>query len=47
VLWKGRRDTGHRACAAAFRQAIAGEAAMPTESMLATMRATIQAAGGR
>jgi predicted dehydrogenase/threonine dehydrogenase-like Zn-dependent dehydrogenase len=44
TVWKGRQDKGHRACAAAFRQAVAGEAAMPTEAMLATMRATIQAA---
>jgi predicted dehydrogenase len=45
TLWKGRQDKGHRACATAFRQAIAGEAGLPTELMLATMRATIQAAG--
>jgi predicted dehydrogenase/threonine dehydrogenase-like Zn-dependent dehydrogenase len=46
TLWKGRQDKGHRACAAAFRQAVAGEAGLPTEVMLATMRATIRAAGG-
>jgi predicted dehydrogenase/threonine dehydrogenase-like Zn-dependent dehydrogenase len=46
VLWKGRQDKGHRACVAAFRQALAGEATLPTEAMLATMRATITAAGG-
>jgi predicted dehydrogenase len=46
TLWKGRQDKGHRACAAAFRQAVAGGADMPTEAMLATMRATIRAAGG-
>ena len=43
-LWKGRQDKGHRALAAAFRQAVAGEAELPTEDMLATMRATIRAA---
>jgi predicted dehydrogenase/threonine dehydrogenase-like Zn-dependent dehydrogenase len=46
-LWKGRQDKGHHALAAAFRQAVAGEADMPTEDMLATMRATIRAAAGR
>ncbi len=35
TLWKGRQDKGHRACAAAFRQAVAGGAPMPTEAMLA------------
>ena len=44
TLWKGRQDKGHRACAAAFRKAVTGGAALPTEAMLATMRATIQAA---
>ena len=47
TLWKGRQDKGHRAQAAAFRQAVAGGAAMPTEAMLRTMRATIQAAAVR
>ncbi len=46
VLWKGKQDKGHRACAAAFRQAVAGTLTLPTEAMLATMRATICAAGG-
>jgi predicted dehydrogenase/threonine dehydrogenase-like Zn-dependent dehydrogenase len=46
TLWKGRQDKGHRAGAAAFRRAIAGEAVLPTATMLATMRATIQAAAG-
>jgi len=46
TLWKGRQDKGHRACAATFRQAVAGGADMPTEAMLATMRATIRAAEG-
>ena len=44
TLWKGRRDKGHRAHTAAFRHAVQGEAAMPTEAMLATMRATVRAA---
>ncbi len=43
-LWKGRQDKGHRAHAAAFRQALQGGPAMPTEPMLASMRAIIQAA---
>lgn len=53
-LWKGRQDKGHDAMAAAFRQAVTGVAELPTEEMLATMRATIRAsairagaAGGR
>ena len=45
-LWKGRQDKGHHALAAAFRQAVAGDADLPTEDMLATMRATIRAAAG-
>jgi predicted dehydrogenase/threonine dehydrogenase-like Zn-dependent dehydrogenase len=47
VIWKGAADKGHRGCAAAFRQAVAGGPAMPTEDMLATMTATIAAAAGR
>jgi predicted dehydrogenase/threonine dehydrogenase-like Zn-dependent dehydrogenase len=45
--WKGRPDKGHRAHAAAFRQAVRGDTgpSMPTEAMLGAMRATIQAAG--
>ena len=43
TFWKGRQDKGHRAHAAAFRQAVEGGPGMPTEAMLATMRATIQA----
>jgi predicted dehydrogenase/threonine dehydrogenase-like Zn-dependent dehydrogenase len=43
-LWKGRQDKGHHALAAAFRRAVAGEADLPTEDLLATMRATIRAA---
>ena len=43
TLWKGHQDKGHRAHAAAFRQAVQGGPAMPTEAMLGTMRATIQA----
>jgi hypothetical protein len=46
-LWKGRQDKGHQALAMAFRQAVAGKASLPTEEMLATTRATIQAAAGR
>jgi predicted dehydrogenase/threonine dehydrogenase-like Zn-dependent dehydrogenase len=46
TIWKGRQDKGHRSCAAAFRAAVAGETGLPTEAMLATMRATIRAAGG-
>jgi hypothetical protein len=46
TVWRGRQDKGHRAEATAFRQAVAGGLAMPTETMLATMRATIQAAAG-
>jgi predicted dehydrogenase len=44
TMWKGRQDKGHRALAAAFRQAVAGSAELPTEEMLATTRATIRAA---
>lgn len=43
-LWKGRQDKGHRALAVAFRQALAGAAPLPTQDMLATMRATLRAA---
>ena len=46
TAWKGRQDKGHRSCAAAFRAAVTGEAGIPTEAMLATMRATIGAAAG-
>ena len=44
TLWKGRQDKGHRAHAAAFRQAVRDGTGMPTEAMLGTMRVTIQAA---
>ncbi len=44
TLWKGRQDKGHRAHAAAFRQAVQGGPGIPTEAMLGSMRATIQAA---
>jgi predicted dehydrogenase/threonine dehydrogenase-like Zn-dependent dehydrogenase len=48
TLWKGRQDKGHRACAAAYLKAVTGGSVLPTETMLSTMRATIQAAtGGR
>ena len=44
-LWKGRQDKGHQAQTAAFLQAVMGGPAAPTESMIATMRATIMACG--
>ena len=44
TLWSGRQDKGHRAHAAAFRRALTGGPAMPAEAMLASMRATLQAA---
>jgi predicted dehydrogenase len=43
-LWKGRQDKGHRALAAAFFAAVCGGKPLPTEDMLATMRATLRAA---
>ncbi len=43
-VWRGRQDKGHQALAAAFRQAVAGEATLPTEDTLDSMRATIRAA---
>jgi len=46
ALWRGRQDKGHRACAEAFRQALVGGAVLPTRTMLATMRATINASAG-
>jgi hypothetical protein len=46
-LWRGRQDKGHRALATAFRQAVTAGANLPTAEMLATMRATIQAAQNR
>jgi hypothetical protein len=47
TIWKGRQDKVHQASATAFRQAVAGGADMPTDIMVATMRATIRAAEGR
>jgi predicted dehydrogenase/threonine dehydrogenase-like Zn-dependent dehydrogenase len=47
TLWKGRQDKGHGAQVTAFWQAVQavqGGAVAPTEPMLATMCATIQAA---
>ena len=44
ALWKGRQDKGHRAQASAFWQAVRGETAVPTEPMIATMRAALQSA---
>lgn len=46
TLWRGRQDKGHRAAAAAFRQAVTGGKPLPTTAMLATSHATIQAAVG-
>jgi predicted dehydrogenase len=46
TLWRGRQDKGHRACAAAFRRAVTAGKPLPTRTMLATMRATIEAAAG-
>jgi predicted dehydrogenase/threonine dehydrogenase-like Zn-dependent dehydrogenase len=46
-VWKGHQDKGHRALAAAFRQAVAGAGELPTQELLASMRATIRAAVGR
>jgi hypothetical protein len=43
--WKGRPDKGHRAHAAAFRQAVQVGPDMPTEAMLSSMRATIGVVG--
>jgi predicted dehydrogenase len=47
TIWKGRQDKGHRAGVAAFYRAVTADEELPTEQTLATMRATIQAAGGR
>jgi predicted dehydrogenase/threonine dehydrogenase-like Zn-dependent dehydrogenase len=44
TLWRGRQDKGHNASVTAFWKAVTGGPALPTETMLATMRATIQAA---
>jgi predicted dehydrogenase/threonine dehydrogenase-like Zn-dependent dehydrogenase len=44
TLWKGRQDKGHNASTTAFWKAVTGGPALPTATMLATMRATIQAA---
>jgi predicted dehydrogenase len=46
TFWKGRQDKGHKALAAAFLQAVAGGEKLPTQEMLASMRATIRAAAG-
>ena len=46
TLWRGRQDKGHRAAAAAFRRAVSAGKPLPTRTMLATMRSTIQAAAG-
>jgi predicted dehydrogenase/threonine dehydrogenase-like Zn-dependent dehydrogenase len=44
TVWKGRTDKGHAGAAAAFWQAVAGQAELPTETLVTSMRATIQAA---
>jgi len=46
TIWKGRMNKGHSEEVAAFRRAVAGDPAIPTQALLATMRATIYAAGG-
>jgi hypothetical protein len=46
TLWRGRRDKGHRACVAAFRQAVTGGPPVPTAVLIASMQATLQAAAG-
>ena len=43
TIWRGRTDKGHRAATTAFRKAVASQAELPTEALLASMRATIQA----
>jgi predicted dehydrogenase len=45
IAWEGRPDQGHSAHATAFRQAVEGGLDLPTEAMLRSMRATLQAAG--
>jgi len=44
TLWRGRTDKGHQRAVAAFRAAVVTGRPIPTEAMLATMRATIEAA---
>lgn len=44
IRWRGRQDKGQCALAAAFHGAIHGGPPLPTEAMLASMRATIRAA---
>jgi hypothetical protein len=44
TAWKGRQDKGHAAEARAFRQAITGGSPMPTETLIATMRAILRVA---
>jgi predicted dehydrogenase/threonine dehydrogenase-like Zn-dependent dehydrogenase len=46
TLWRGRQDKGHRACAGAFCRAVTGGPAIATETLLATMAATLRAAAG-
>jgi hypothetical protein len=47
TIWKGHQDKGHRACVAAFRHAVTGGEAMPTEMLLSTMAATIRASAAK
>ncbi len=44
TIWKGRADKGHRAAVTVFHQAVRGGPKLPTEVILATMQATLQAA---
>jgi predicted dehydrogenase/threonine dehydrogenase-like Zn-dependent dehydrogenase len=46
TIWKGHQDKGHRVSVSAFRQAVGSTSELPIEAMLATMRATVRAAGG-
>ena len=46
TIWKGHHDRGHHAEVTAFQEATSGGQAMPTDTMLASMRATIEAAIG-
>jgi predicted dehydrogenase/threonine dehydrogenase-like Zn-dependent dehydrogenase len=46
AIWKGRQDKGHRACAASFRRSVVTGQPAATETLLASMAATIRAAAG-
>jgi predicted dehydrogenase len=43
TIWKGRQDKGHRACVGAFRRSVTGGDAMPTQTLLGSMAATLGA----